>query len=166
MKQWKDIKGFEGFYQVSNNGLVRSLDRVDSSGRNLKGKYLSLNSLSGSGYAFVSLSKFNIPNQRYIHQLVAEAFLNHTVDGHGMVVDHIDNNKLNNIVKNLQVITSRENSSKEKRSTNRYTGVRKTPYNTYRAEIRVNGKKVCLGSHKCETKAYVMYQKKLNEVTA
>jgi len=76
------------------------------------------------GYLSVGLSFNGFLKNFCIHQLVAVAFLNHKMDGtYKIVVDHINNIKTDNRVGNLQLITSRENSSKEKRGTSQYTGV-------------------------------------------
>lgn len=73
---WKDIEGYEGMYQVSNMGRVRSLDRVkpNSGGQIAKGHILP-HSDNGHGYQFVSLWKFNKGRRFYVHRLVASAFV-------------------------------------------------------------------------------------------
>ena len=92
-------------YEVSNFGRVRSLNyRNTSKTKQLKltldGKYLKV-TLTGN-------TKFRV------HQLVAIAFLNHTPCGYDAVIDHIDNNPLNNNVNNLQIISNRKNSTKDR----------------------------------------------------
>ena len=163
-EQWRDVPNYEGLYQVSNLGNVKSLDRIDNVSRNLKGVYLSKNALSGSGYVFVYLSKEGKAKSYYIHQLVAISFLGHKRDGFKIVVDHIDNNKTNNNLDNLQLLSNRENSSKNVTGSSQYTGVRKTKYNTFRASIRINSKKVELGTFKEELEAKKAYDTKLYEI--
>lgn len=91
---------------------------------------------------------------RYLHQLVAETFLNHTPCGHKIVVDHIDNNSQNNKVDNLQLISHRENCSKDKKDkTSKYTGVYKSGA-IYRSQVCLGGKVYSLGSYKTEISAY------------
>jgi hypothetical protein len=121
---WKDIPNYKGLYKVSNLGRVKSLERkiMRRNGRvqtvaekilkNKETKYLS-----------VSLCKDNNVKTAHIHKLVAMAFLGHVPNGHKLVVDHIDNDRLNNNVDNLQLISHRENSSKDKTGTSKYTGV-------------------------------------------
>ena len=100
---WKDIEGFEGRYQVSNLGEVRSLDQQCWNGHVFflkRGRVLK-QKMSTSGYMRVSLGK---DNDRYVHRLVAGAFLPNA-DGLPQV-NHKDENKLNNRVENLEWCTS------------------------------------------------------------
>lgn len=99
MVKWRDIKGFKGLYQVSNTGLVRSI-------RLKPYKVLSL-SIKPNGYVRVTLSKGGLDKSKYIHRLVAEAFLPNP-EGKPQV-NHKDRNKLNNSKSNLEWMTSREN---------------------------------------------------------
>ena len=101
-----DIKGYEGHYQISNLGNVKSLKRNREKMRNP-----SIDKTKG--YLRVCLYIAGERKSLYIHQLVAIAFLGHTPNGNNMVVDHIDNDKTNNRLDNLKVISSRENSSKD-----------------------------------------------------
>jgi hypothetical protein len=104
---WKDIPEYEGLYQVSNLGNVKSLDRVDSIGRKVKEKFLKT-ALSSSSYFLVGLFKDGIGKTFNTHKLVAIAFLNHKPCGHKLVVNHINRNRLNNNLYNLEIITARE----------------------------------------------------------
>lgn len=106
---WKDINGFEGLYQVSNLGRVRSLDRVieriDGRHAKLRGVVLSP-SINNAGYFQVALSREGIVCDKQIHSIVAETFLT-KVDGFD--VDHINFNKLDNRVENLRYISHIDN---------------------------------------------------------
>ena len=103
---WKDIKGFENQYQISNRGNVRSLERSlkvkDKIGREytrvMKGKILKPSD-NGIGYKYVSLTNYK-GSRRYVHRLVAEHFLER-VEGLEHV-NHIDNDKSNNDYTNLE----------------------------------------------------------------
>ena len=70
---WKDIKDYEGLYQISNLGRVRSLDRVDGNGRGWKGIMLS-SKLRKNGYREVILCRDGKRKYMLVHRLVAEAF--------------------------------------------------------------------------------------------
>ena len=98
-----------------------------------------------------------------VHQLVAMAFLGHVPCGHKIVVDHINHDKLNNRLENLQLITNRENCSKDvKNKSSKYTGVSwDKARNKWVSQIKINGKTVPLGRYKCELVASIVYQKKL-----
>lgn len=108
--EWRPVVGYEGLYEVNNLGEVRSLDRVDSMGRLHKGRILK-QSLCGNkkygGYLFVGLSKDNNVTQKYIHRLVAEAFVENTYNL--PQVNHKDEDKTNNRAENLEWCTNFEN---------------------------------------------------------
>lgn len=102
---WKDIVGFEGSYQVSNTGLVRSLDRLNYIGRSLTGKTLAAG-LNAEGYEQVNLYKDNMTFSRYVHRLVAEAFIAPVEGKH--TVNHKDMDKSNNHTSNLEWASARD----------------------------------------------------------
>lgn len=94
---WKDIEGFEGLYQVSNLGRVKRV----KTGRVLKGcKYRG-------GYLMVRLYKNNIRSNKTIQRLVADAFIPNSENK--PQVNHIDEDKTNNMVSNLEWMTAKEN---------------------------------------------------------
>ena len=100
---WKDIKDYEGLYQVSNIGNVKSLARVVShkitGHRTIPERILKPNS-DGAGYLYVSLSKDGKKRNPKIHRLVAEAFIPNLENL--PQVNHIDEDKSNNRVTNLE----------------------------------------------------------------
>jgi hypothetical protein len=152
---YKDVIGYEGIYQVSNFGNVKSF-RFD------KEKVLKL-SLDSLGYFVVGVRLNNIPKIRRVHQLVAESFLNHKRCGLKLVVNHIDFNKSNNRVENLEIITQRENTNKRHiKSASKYTGVywSKKP-KKWKALITINNKQKHLGYYTDELKASEAYQEAL-----
>jgi len=115
MEIFKDIPGYEGIYQVSDLGRVKSL-------KFNKEKILKPG-VNNHGYYTVVLCKGKRKTIN-VHQLVAMAFLNHEPCGYnGLIVDHKDNNPLNNRLSNLQLISQRENTSKDKKGSSKYTGV-------------------------------------------
>lgn len=110
---WKDIVGLEGLYQVSNLGKVRSLDRIIEYDKvvnnkrvhmtcHRKGKILSL-PINGEGY--VQISTCGKPSR--VHRLVAQAFIPNPKNK--PFINHIDGDKTNNRVDNLEWCTNREN---------------------------------------------------------
>lgn len=160
---WRDVVGYEGCYQVSNFGNVRSLDRIYSK---RKGRMLKLNPNS-NGYLMVHLYLDGKRTNKKVHQLVAESFLDHEPCGYKLVVDHIDNDKLNNNLNNLQVITNRENLSKDKTGgTSRYVGVSwKKQKNKFVAQCWHNNKLKYLRLFNTEQEASKVYNNYLNSIT-
>jgi hypothetical protein len=171
MEQYKAIKGFEGLYEVSNFGNVKSLNRIvlrsDGRKRTIKERLLK-GSKNNCGYLVVCLLKGGNEKQFQVHQLVAITFLNHTPNGNKIVVDHIDNNPLNNNLNNLQLISNRENLSKDKKGGHsKYIGVTwDNNAKKWRSSIYVNGKSKYLGIFIDELKAANAYQKELNNIVS
>lgn len=98
---WKDVMEFNGLYEISNTGLVKSNHKR-------KSKLLKLVE-DTDGYLFVCLRKNNKNHNRRVHRLVAEHFLRSpSNDGQ---VNHIDGNKKNNSAKNLEWVTPAENTA-------------------------------------------------------
>lgn len=97
METFKDIEGFEGLYQVSDLGRVKSLAK--RSGHCLRKDRILKTQLTKDGYEFVKLMKDSKQYTFRVHRLVAQAF---KVRGEGDTVNHIDGNKLNNTPANLE----------------------------------------------------------------
>lgn len=110
-ERWRPVKGFEDSYEVSSHGMIRSLPRVvaRSNGKPLrvKGQLLKTNPNS-RGYPRVSLCAGPTrATWAAVHRLVAAAFLGQCADG--MTVNHIDGDKTNNRVDNLEYVTAQDN---------------------------------------------------------
>lgn len=165
---WKDIPQYEGCYQVSNLGRVRSLDRVVSGrwgAHSLKGKLMHQVN-SGRGYKATNLCLQGKEVQFGIHKLVAMAFLGHVPNGHVIEINHIDKNPLNNRLDNLEVLTQEEHKAKDVDKTSKYYGVYwKKSHNRWCAQIRVDRKQIHIGHFKNEIDAHNAYQKKLKEIS-
>jgi len=155
---WKEINGYEGVYEVSNLGRVKSLKYNKT--RILK------QTVHSNGYFGVTLYLDNSPIQREIHVLVAIAFLKHVQNGYVRVIDHIDNNPLNNNLNNLRIISHRENVSKRKKKySSKFPGVHlNAKQNKWFASIYMDGSQKHIGSFRTEIEAKDAYQKELNEL--
>ena len=111
-REWRWIQGYEHMYQVSNDGLVRSVDRYvycEVSPDNLQflcGKILKQRK-NHKGYPVVYLSKYGKQSTRVVHRLVAKAFIPNP--NNLPQVNHKDGNKENNNVCNLEWCTNSEN---------------------------------------------------------
>ena len=109
---WKDVSGYEGYYQVSTNGRVRSVDRISCGGRNNSKRYrygVVLKQLDNKGYKLVNLYKEGRAKKVIVSRLVAETFIDNP--GNKPEVNHIDEDKENNSVTNLEWVTPKENSN-------------------------------------------------------
>jgi len=103
MERWRDIPGWEGYYQASDLGRIRSVDRIitDSNGaqRKMKGKILSPAPRNKYGHVVVGLWIGGVGKKEYIHRLVALTWIGPCPDG--QQVRHGQNGKLDNSVGNL-----------------------------------------------------------------
>ena len=149
---WKDIKGFNN-YQISNFGRVKRKEYKQI--RNLKQgevevllKEKILKTPIGLKYKHISLNRKTI----LIHKLVATHFIGKRPDGY--VIDHIDNNPLNNNVNNLTYTTYFINSTKDRTFNNKVRGVHfcKTT-NKWVCRVNINKKRIYLGSFDKESDA-------------
>jgi hypothetical protein len=156
---WKDIPQFEGKYQASSLGRIMSLNYL----RTGKSKELKPRK-NAKGY-----TKVILPGGKnfYVHQLVAMAFLGHTPNGNTLEVDHINENKSDNRLSNLRILTTRENVSVSSYATKNGLPVgvdfRKTR-GKFRSSIQINGKQTSLGSFNTSEEAGQAYQNKLKEL--
>jgi hypothetical protein len=155
MEEWKNVTGYEELYQVSNLGRVKSL---------LYSNKILKNSISSRGYCMIGLYKNKQRKLFSVHKLVAIHFLDSSLkEGQDKVVDHIDNNPLNNNISNLQITSNRHNSSKDRIGVSKYPGVSfDKSRNKWISQIQINGKRKYLGRFLNETDAYDAYQKALN----
>lgn len=106
MNTWKDIEGYEGLYQVSSTGLVRSLDRINSAGKRIKGQ-IRHQTKNKNGYLYVNLCKNGVVHNCSVHRLVANAFIPNPDDLY--TVNHKNENKEDNRVENLEWMTLQNN---------------------------------------------------------
>lgn len=108
---WLPVRGYEGLYEVSDKGRVRSLDRkvIYSTGREVLHRGRILKDTAGkAGYPQVVLTKDKEKKNYSVHRLVAEAFIPNPENKEQ--VNHIDRNKENNNISNLEWVTHQENA--------------------------------------------------------
>lgn len=159
---WESVKGFES-YEVSNLGRVKSLERYVKNGFGLRFVKERILKPRENSTGYLTINFYGKPKK--IHQLVAIAFLRHTPNGFNLVVDHIDNNKLNNRLDNLQIITNRLNCSKDRQNkSSKFTGIHycKTK-NRWIPKIQIDKVRIILGSFHTEEEAITCYNKKLKD---
>ena len=149
-EEWKIIKDFPN-YKVSNKGEIFS---------NITKRILK-KTISKRGYHIIRLSRNKKSYTKYIYKLVAQEFLKHTPSGYEEVVDHIDRNRLNDNLDNLQLLTQRRNSIRSKDVNN--IGV--SYYNgKYYARIWFEGINYYLGTFTTQKEANEVYLKQLENV--
>lgn len=124
MEVWKEIKGYEGFYKVSNLGNIMSIDRIIKDKVGIRERFykgVTINPIVGyGGYHVVQLRKNVKKGIFYVHRLVAEHFCEGKKEG--LLVNHINENKFDNRSVNLEFVTKSQNS---KHSNNGKSTVRK-----------------------------------------
>lgn len=106
---WKDVVGYEGLYQVSNFGRVK----------NKENKIKAQHPQNG-GYLIVHLYRYGEHKAKTVHRLVASAFISN--NSNKSEVNHIDGNKKNNKIKNLEWITPKENQKHSRSILNNICG--------------------------------------------
>jgi hypothetical protein len=168
VEQWKDNPDYEGYYQISNLGRVKSLKRVllKKNATCILKEKISKQSKNIYGYYGKILSKQNVQKRFLIHRLIAIAFIPNPKNLPD--INHIDQNRENNKISNLEWVTHRENCchrEKNKIYSSNYIGVCFHKKNkNWRSLIRVNGKQIYLGVFNTEEEAYLKrleYEKKL-----
>lgn len=137
IEEYRDIPGYDGKYQVSNFGNVKSLNyRLKGIEKVLKPR------INDNGYFYLNLYKDKKQKTFKIHQLVAIVFLDHKPNGMNDIINHKDNFKLNNRLDNLEITTPRVNSSIHKKD----AGVNwHKRHKRFQAHVYISGKLVYLG---------------------
>jgi hypothetical protein len=151
---WKDIIGFEGLYQVSSIGRVKSMARIFPGYIKITSEIIKTPTISKHGYFHVSLWKNNKMYLRGVHRLVAQSFIPNENE-YQIHVNHINGNKVDNSVSNLDWVSVRENTSHGYLLNNSHInciGVRKLKKNLEAWEVRttLNGKRIQVGTFRTE----------------
>jgi hypothetical protein len=152
---WNDIPGYEGFYQASNLGRIKSLSRLINRSRGGKQRLkesILKTSICKSGYATVALSAYGIARTKHVHRLIASAFFGEST----LVIDHINQNRADNRLINLRYCTQRDNLGFNRPS----LGVSINPpvyKKRFRARIRINDSLKSLGSFHTKIEAQNVY---------
>lgn len=171
---WKDVPNYESLYQASNLGRIKSL------GNNRSKKDKILKHVIKSGYHRVILWNKKKIKCYAVHQIIAITFLNHIPNGHTITVDHINNDKNDNSVFNLQLLTNKENITKRNHSynedgsilkngefTSKYIGVCWVKKDKrWSSRISVNGKQIHLGNYLNELDAHKARVKALSNLNS
>ena len=132
MEEWRSIRGYEGLYEVSSYGRVKSLERYDRFNRKIVSKILKP-SYNTSGYYIVRLCNNGFMKSKLVHRLVAQTFIPNP--NNLPIINHKDEDKLNNRVDNLEWCDSKYNNnygtSQQRRiqtniNNGKYTGYSKT----------------------------------------
>jgi hypothetical protein len=167
---WKWVPGYENVYEVSNYGNVRSYFIRGTKCGELSGKPTLksgrlLRSRGNCYYYAVDLFNGDKKTKKTfrVHVLVAMAFKNFIPNGYEFVVDHIDNNALNNHIDNLQVIEQRENTTKDKTNMGVYVGNNNKWFVTIRLKQN-NNKKLYFGSYNTPEEAKIIRDKVLSNL--
>jgi hypothetical protein len=160
-ENWKDVIGYEGLYQISNLGNVKSLNYNRTKKERILKKQTNI-----YGYYHITLSKNNKKITRTIHQLVATAFLDFKPCNMKLVINHKNFDRKDNNLKNLEIVSQRENANqKHIKTSSKYTGVNICKStNKWMSRIYINGKRKYLGLFENEFNAHLAYQNALKKL--
>ena len=162
-EEFKDIPGYEGLYQISCIGRIKSLERFQKNGSKLQKRPEIILSqvFDGHGYLKVTLSKEGKKKHWKTHLLIGMAFYNYFSNGTNKIVfDHKDNVPTHNYVGNFQPITNRLNSNKDKVGKLGYRGVR-VSHKKFTCSIWWNNKACNLGSYETPKEAFEVREEAL-----
>ena len=142
---WKDIEGYEGLYQVSNLGRIKSLPHFRNNG---SGGYMQKSKILKYGrnrknYLSINLCKNGVCKQFSVHRLVAQTFIPNPENK--PEIDHIDANPLNNMVENLRWVTHKENMN--------------NPLSRKKQSVSMQGKKYPQGKEHKQSKSILQLNK-------
>jgi hypothetical protein len=150
-EEWRTVPGYEGLYEVSSVGQVKSVT---------KNRFLSW--YLYKGYPRVCLRKNNKGYVVCVHRIMALAFLG---DPGNNFVNHINGVRNDNRIENLEYVTNRENATHGQGAKNKYTGVRlEKKRSLWRSDIIFKGKNIFLGYSRTPEDASVKYYEAMREL--
>lgn len=173
MEEWRSVKGYEGYYEVSSKGKVRSVDRVIKTANGIKRKYsgkILSQHLSDKNYPLISLYMNCNEKTYYVHKLVAISFLGHKPCGSKEEVDHINGDRTDNSISNLRILSGEEHRKIKKHS---IWGVSKYKYACWHKKNKKwlgsfskNGKSYHVGYYESDKEASlaVIEYRKINKI--
>lgn len=159
-EEWRDVPNYVKKYQMSTLSRVKSLKREISGKRCVyysKERILK-QQINGEDRLLCTLTKNAIQTQYKTHQLMGIVFLNHIPCGLEKIVDHKNNNSLDNRLSNLQIITQSKNSRKDKSPKSGYNCIY-FESNVYRVRFQHKGKTTNFGSFKTKEEAITLFNK-------
>jgi hypothetical protein len=149
---WKDITGYEGLYQISSLGRIKSLERITTKGNGFDYniKEIIMKPYVSFGYDIIDLCKNSIYNKFKVSRLVGIHFIDVNIDLiETLQINHKDKNTQNNNIENLEWLSNRENSSHNKigkNFTSKFIGVSwEETHKKFRCRIQINGKQESIG---------------------
>lgn len=149
MEIFKEIKDYPD-YQVSNYGNVKSMKYK---------KQRILKSYLRNGYPSVFIFNKNGEKREYIHRLIVKSFIRDLVSSEQ--IDHIDGNRLNNKLENLDIVNHRINNLRKKSIV--LPGAVKTKNDKFRSVVKISGRSVYIGTFNTREEAHEAYKNKLKE---
>lgn len=158
---YQDIPDYKGLYQISTFGNIKSLSRTASNGKVIK-EFIKAQHIGRDKYKALTLNKNGIKKTWSVHQLMGITFYNHKPYYYDNgVVHHVDENILNNKLNNLEIVSSRYNSSISRKNKDLGVYERNGKFETY---ITIDNKKTYLGSYLTLEKAKEVRANKVKEI--
>ena len=163
---WKDVVGYEGYYQVSGYGIFRRI-RYNCLGEIIFMAYPN-GAIGANGYRHFSLGHDDKKKRttKQMHRIMVDAFIG-SYDKK-LDIDHIDGNKLNNNIENLRICTRKQNSYNQKKTkvtTSKYRGVNRRPgYKKWITSIKKDYTRIYIGVFFTEEEAAKAYDEKAREL--
>jgi len=144
MELWKPVKNYEGFYEASNFGNIKSVDKIVicKDGRKYFQAGRILKQGSGKSYLNVNLSKNGNSKTKDVHRIIAETFCE---GDNKLDVDHINGIKTDNNSNNLRFVTTSQNLRNQHIKIKGYVFVKRNLKKPYQGQASLNGKRIHLG---------------------